>query len=399
MPDDHSSPRHTRSVAVLSDATSIHEREVFKGVHRYHERADHWRVRLYRSQASWFADQLRGFDGDGVVTPIYDKEMPAMAAEGGWRVVYATHVPRCGGLSVALDHEAVGAAAVTHLAEQGLGHVVMFHVEHDDLHGLRCRGALGEAERRGVEVTTFFEGPRTLERGKWRMDDQLRDVADLLGTLGMPVGFFAYNDTHAERALAACRLAGLRVPVDVAVVCASDDAEFCGMTDPPLSHIGWDGWRIGFEACRLLDTLMDGQPPPDRPTLIAPRPVVVQASSDLMSLRDPLVTRAIGAIQEGLHEHLTVERLLRDLPVSRNTLDKRFKAVVGHSAAEHIRQTRLDEARRLLRVTHRSLIEIAVDCGYSDAAHLSREVKRATGKTPIQYRRAHAVGGVMGREA
>ena len=385
-----------RRVAVLSDATSIHEREVFKGVHHYHAQADQWRVQLYRSHASWFADQVRDFDGDGVVTPIYDKGMQAMAEAGGWQVVYATHVPRCGGLSVALDNAAVGAGAVAHLAEQGLTHVVMFDVDDGTLLGERCRGARAEAARRGMEVTTFFEGPRTIERGNWRLDDQLRDVADLLGSLALPVGFFAYNDTHAERALTASRLAGLRVPLDVAVVCASNDADFCGMTDPPLSHIGWEGWKIGFEACRLLDRLMDGQDPPEHPTLIPPRAVVVQASSDLLSHRDPVVTRAVQMIHEQLEEHLTVQRLLRDLPVSRNTLDKRFKAVLGHSAAEHIRQARLDRARQLLRDTRDSLIEIAVACGYSDAAHLCREVKQVTGLTPTRYRRRFAVAPIGG---
>jgi len=126
------------------------------------------------------------------------------------------------------------------------------------------------------------------------------------------------------------------------------------------------------------------------PVLVPPRPVTVHQSSNRLSVRDPLVTKALALIEDRIHENLTVQRLLRDLPVSRNTPDKRFREIVGRSVAEHMRFTRLEGAKRLLREARMSLVEIVVACGYSDSAQLCRAIKDDCGMTPTRYRRRRA---------
>jgi AraC family transcriptional regulator len=47
----------------------------------------------------------------------------------------------------------------------------------------------------------------------------------------------------------------------------------------------------------------------------------------------------------------------------------------------------VDEAKRLLRVTTRSLVEIALDVSYANPSHFAQLFRKETGLSPSDYRR------------
>jgi AraC-like DNA-binding protein len=64
-----------------------------------------------------------------------------------------------------------------------------------------------------------------------------------------------------------------------------------------------------------------------------------------------------------------------------------FRASVGMTPKHYFRIQRFNEVtRRLAAQTQASLADIAVDLGYSDQAHLTREFRELAGVTPRQYR-------------
>lgn len=63
-----------------------------------------------------------------------------------------------------------------------------------------------------------------------------------------------------------------------------------------------------------------------------------------------------------------------------------FKVVYGKSHTELITETRMKEARRLLKETDKSVSEIAYEVGYCNASAFIRAFKRCEGITPLQYR-------------
>src|SRR5581483_6892235 len=67
-------------------------------------------------------------------------------------------------------------------------------------------------------------------------------------------------------------------------------------------------------------------------------------------------------------------------------LVRAFRASFGATPGEFVRRARLARAETLLQTTRRSLLEIALDCGFASAAHFSRAFRAALGTTPSAFR-------------
>ncbi len=81
-----------------------------------------------------------------------------------------------------------------------------------------------------------------------------------------------------------------------------------------------------------------------------------------------------------------------ELGLSERQLRRRFTSEVGYGPATFLRVVRLQRARRLAREDPRAgLAAIAVDAGYADQAHLSREVRNLTAMTARTLLRGRSV--------
>ena len=64
-----------------------------------------------------------------------------------------------------------------------------------------------------------------------------------------------------------------------------------------------------------------------------------------------------------------------------------FKRGTGIQPSQYLIRLRIDAARRLLRETTRSVIEIGNEVGYTNPSHFARIFRKETGLTPSDYRR------------
>ena len=142
-----------------------------------------------------------------------------------------------------------------------------------------------------------------------------------------------------------------------------------------------------MEAARMLDRLMGGHPPPDGPVRVPPPGVVTRASSDMVATEDALVARAVQYIRDGLEDGITAADLARRLPASPSTIHRHILKALGRTPGEEIRRQRIERLCELLTKTDQPLAEIAAASGYGYISQLSRDVKKATGMPPTEYRR------------
>jgi AraC-like DNA-binding protein len=110
------------------------------------------------------------------------------------------------------------------------------------------------------------------------------------------------------------------------------------------------------------------------------------ASSWLMALRDPVIARALTAMHTHPSAPWTIERLAREVNLSRATLTRRFSALVGEPPLAYLTRWRMDLAARHLRDTDDSVSAIARRVGYASEFAFSRAFSRLRGQAPGRYR-------------
>ena len=80
---------------------------------------------------------------------------------------------------------------------------------------------------------------------------------------------------------------------------------------------------------------------------------------------------------------------LRAVPVSRSTLERGLRGLLGRSPHEEIRRVQLDRARQLLAETDLKLTAVAARSGLRHAQYLCEAFKARYGLTPGRYRAKH----------
>lgn len=83
---------------------------------------------------------------------------------------------------------------------------------------------------------------------------------------------------------------------------------------------------------------------------------------------------------------LTIRELSGELCLCQRQLERQFKWYTGFSPKEYSRIIKFRNAVRLLRtVDSGDLLSVAMEAGYYDIPHLSREIKRLSGNTPYSF--------------
>ncbi|WP_257584227.1 AraC family transcriptional regulator [Streptomyces sp. TLI_146] len=107
------------------------------------------------------------------------------------------------------------------------------------------------------------------------------------------------------------------------------------------------------------------------------------------ALRDPEVAAAVSLIHEEPGRAWTVDKLAREVGVSRATLSRRFTRLVGEPPLAYLTRWRLEIAARRLRETNDSVTRIANTVGYTSEFAFSRTFTRHRGTPPTHYRATH----------
>jgi AraC family transcriptional regulator len=89
---------------------------------------------------------------------------------------------------------------------------------------------------------------------------------------------------------------------------------------------------------------------------------------------------------EHMAEDFNLDQLAVQAGVSKFYFTRLFKNAKGVSPSRYLLTLRMDEARRLLRETKRSVVDIALDVGYANPSHFARFFRRETGLSPSDYR-------------
>jgi LacI family transcriptional regulator len=374
------------SIGLVLDYSDGRCRGMLRGIKQYAEARPHWTLVPIGAELRAVA-ALAKSPPQGLITWAFRKAtLDALKRLGLPWVSVCGIAPDDGTPRVGPDDYQTGELAASHLLDLGLKHFG-FSGNSESASAMRRESGFRETVgRAGYRVESYYEP------APWQLDPRIlhsepkQKYRSWLERLSIPVGIFA-ADIMVFQLSAICREMGRWVPDDVALVGHGNDEMICELAQPSLSSVAQPSEQVGYEAARLLDRLIAGEPPPAAPILLPPPGVVARQSSDIMTIHDPYVAAALRLIRRSGPFALSVKDVMRAISVSRRSLERRFRQSLGRGIFEEIQRVRIDRAASLLAGTDLSIAALAQQSGFSNANHLGLVFRREAGMTPSDYRR------------
>ena len=101
---------------------------------------------------------------------------------------------------------------------------------------------------------------------------------------------------------------------------------------------------------------------------------------------EDFLNKALRFVEKNMdNSEYSVDELSDDMAMSRATLFRKMRSVIGMSPTDFIRNTRLKRAAQLITEGRLSVTEIAYSVGYSSPGHFTKSFKKEFGVLPTQY--------------
>jgi YesN/AraC family two-component response regulator len=98
---------------------------------------------------------------------------------------------------------------------------------------------------------------------------------------------------------------------------------------------------------------------------------------------------AIKYIQDNYNQDIAINDMADKFNMSPNYFSAVFKRETGQTTVNFIKDLRLKKACEYLTHSDKSVVEISKEVGYEDSQYFFKVFKKATGLTPLQYRKMH----------
>lgn len=99
-----------------------------------------------------------------------------------------------------------------------------------------------------------------------------------------------------------------------------------------------------------------------------------------------IVEKAQKYIENHYHKDLSIEEIAEVVDLSISHFCMIFKQVSGYTFLEYLTKCRMDKAKYILKNTSVKVYQIAPLVGYQDPKYFTQVFKKATGKTPSEFR-------------
>ena len=293
-----------------------------------------------------------------------------------------TMTPR-GAVCVVHDAESVANAAARELMYIGMGSFAFVGAKGKGWSDRR-KVAFAEAMKLNARPVSAIDVHPT-SAGVY--DKDATRLRKWLLELPKPCGVMAADDEIAATAISICRLSGIDVPNDIAIVGVDDNESLCENTVPTLSSVRPDFQQGGRFAARLLARMMRGGRSAHRETVFGVSGITRRGSTRVFKRRDAEVSAALERIWAPDGVSLSPKDVLAGFSCSRRNAEIRFRQATGKSVLEEIVAARMSRAQTLLEGTTLSIPEIAAQCGYRYSTNFRDAFRAATGLNPLAWRK------------
>ncbi len=376
-----------RRVALIIETSSIYGRQLLEGVIKFMRSNGEWSVFLeQRDLTSEPPQWLNDWDGDGILSRATTPDLADAVAAKGMPLVELTD--RRGDLGfphVWSDDAEIGKMAAGHLLDRGFCHLAYCGFT-DEAWSKRRQVAFSEIVSKRIDEPQIYESPWLGAIARpWEEEQQ--HLANWIQQLPKPIGIFACNDVRGQQILNACLDHEVAVPEEVAVLGVDNDELLCQLCSPQLSSIIPNAELVGYRAAELLAQMMEGIKVTQREWLIKPIGIKIRQATDVVAIEDQTIAAALRFIRENACDGISVDDVLKTVPISRSSLERKMRKYLNRSPQQEIRSVQVKRAQQLLSETDLPMDQIAGMCGFQHPEYMHVVFRRELDLTPGSFRR------------
>jgi transcriptional regulator GlxA family with amidase domain len=107
-------------------------------------------------------------------------------------------------------------------------------------------------------------------------------------------------------------------------------------------------------------------------TIRQPRDAQRMTLRNRLGVVQPALVKAIEIMEEAIESPQRSPKIAKGIGVSTRQLERLFRRYLGCTPTQHYIRLRLEKARKLLRHSTLSVLEIGIACGFTSASHFAR---------------------------
>ena len=385
-------PQTTFRVLLLLDSSSEFDRKLLRGIVRYSNEHGPWLFyRMPQSYRNKSGDKgvikwAKKWGANAIVGRL-DDEIVDVQTELGIPVVLQNYHHRsvsCSNLTG--DYHTAGVMAANFFRKKNYTNFAYYGIKGVIWSEERGSAFKERVAKEGYKVECFEYAEPTSE-GKLRPR-----VEEWLKRLPKPIALFCCDDERAIFLTETCKIAGISIPEEIALLGVDNDDLLCNISDPPISSIELDVEGGGYAIGGLLhEQMLNGVLPQAANVVISPVRIEQRRSTERYNIQDPYVLKVVQHIESNYDKELSVESLLSDIPLSRRNFEMKFKRELKTSIYQFILNCRCNHLADLLLTTTRSVMDLSIEVGFKDGGNVSRVFKKCKGISPADYRANNGV--------
>ena len=126
-------------------------------------------------------------------------------------------------------------------------------------------------------------------------------------------------------------------------------------------------------------------------TIRQPRDAQRMTLRNRLGVAQPALVKAIEIMEEAIESPQRSPKIAKRAGVSTRQLERLFRRYLGCTPTQHYVRLRIKKARKLLRHSTLSVLEIGVACGFTSASHFARAYRSHFGVVPSADREPETV--------
>ena len=380
-------------IILLSDFAEDYGKNLLRGIARYSKEYGPW---TFCRMPGYYRDSI-GIDGilawakewkaDGIIGQFYNSEEVGKFTAAHISVIAQDFKERFQDIpNITGAYKETGRMAADYFLKKGFKNFAFYGFRNIVWSRERAEGFKERIGEAGYDVRLY---ERTDSRAVDLWHYKPSTLNKWLKSLPKPVALMSCDDNLGNHITEASRLIKIKIPDEIAVLGVDNDEMLCELSDPPLSSIGLDTEKRGYEAARLMHHMIEKGEGSYDDIVVQPTQVISRVSTDIFASADKYIVDALRYIHENLDKNLKVNQVLKEVPMSRRSLEKRFAMTTGYPVYEYIYNKRIERFTQKLLETDMTIFEIALDLGLSDSKNIARQFKQIKGLTPIAYRKKY----------